>query len=180
MIDMAREERGIRRGIIGALAVVLAGFAGAIALLPRLVTLPGELAARLALAALCAGVVALVLLVAVLMVSTGRRSSPEDIAGAAAGPPSPRLARKVAFLQNTLEQTVIAAIAMPAYAAVFAGDWLAVVPVAAAFFVLGRVLFDRGHPGGAGARAFGMALTMLPGALLLLAALGGAIWRGLA
>ena len=180
MVDMAREERGIRRGTSAAFIVVLSGFAGGYGLLPRLFGFPEQLAERLAFAALCAGPVALVLLVAVFMVSTTRRFSPEDIGGAAAGPPSPRLALKAAFLQNTLEQAVITCIAMLAFAAVFAGAWLALVAVTSGLFVLGRVLFYRGYPGGAGARALGMGLTLLPGTLLLVMALMGAVWRAIA
>ena len=180
MVDMAREERGIRRGTSAAFIVVLSGFAGGYGLLPRLFGFPEQLAERLAFAALCAGPVALVLLVAVFMVSTTRRFSPEDIGGAAAGPPSPRLALKAAFLQNTLEQAVITCIAMLAFAAVFAGAWLALVAVTSGLFVLGRVLFYRGYPGGASARAFGMGLTLLPGSILLVVALAGAVWRATA
>ncbi|TDK22533.1 MAPEG family protein [Luteimonas aestuarii] len=171
MVDMAREEHLIRTRTSLALVVVLVCFAAGHLLLPRAFVFPGDVANRLAFAAQAAAFVLSCLLVAIGMVSTGRRRSRDDIAGAAAGPPSPVLATKVAFLQNTLEQSVLACGAFLAFAAVVDGAWLALLPVAAVLFCVGRVLFYRGYPSGAGGRAFGMALTLLPGALLLLAVL---------
>ena len=164
-VDMAAEERAIRRGSTIATAVTLAGFAAAYWLAPALADLPLEVADRLAFAALVFAVPGFVLLVAVLMVSTTRRFSPQDIGGQAAGPPSDRLAIKAAILQNTLEQVVLAAGFYFALAAVAAGAWLALLPVAAALFVVGRVLFYRGYPRGTQGRALGMGLTMMPAAL---------------
>jgi hypothetical protein len=90
------------------------------------------------MAALAWAVPAFVLMVAILMVSTGRRFSAADIGGQAAGPPSEKLAIKAAFLQNTLEQAVIAAGFFFALAAVADGAWLALLPVSAALFVVGK------------------------------------------
>lgn len=177
MVDMTREEHLIRVRSTLALAVVLAGFAAGYALLPRVFAFPEALSARLALAAQSGAFVLLCLLVAVGLVSHGRRKSPDDIAGAAAASPSRVLAVKAAFLQNTLEQSVLACGAFLAFAAVGDGAWLALLPVAAVLFCLGRALFYAGYPGGAGARAFGMALTLLPGALLLLFSAVVAVWR---
>jgi Flp pilus assembly protein TadB len=104
-------------------------------------------------------------MVAILLVSTARRFSAEDIGGQAAGPPSDRLAIKAAFLQNTLEQTVLAGGFYLALAAVAGGPWLALIPVAAILFVVGRVLFFLRYHRGARGRSLGMALTMMPSAL---------------
>lgn len=164
-VDMAAEERGIRRDTSIATAVTLVGFAAAFWSGPALTDLPEDVADRLAFAALAFAVPGFVLLVAIMMVSTTRRFSPEDIRGQAAGPPSPRLAIKAAFLQNTLEQTVLAAGFYFALAAVAGGAWLALLPVAAALFVIGRILFYRGYPRGAQGRSLGMGLTMMPAAL---------------
>ncbi len=177
-VDMAAEERAIRRDTTIATIMTLAGFTAAFWLGPALADLPVAVADRLAFAALVFAVPGVVLLVAVLMVSTTRRFSPEDIGGQAAGPPSERLAIKAAFLQNTLEQTVLAAGFYVALAAVAGGAWLALLPVAAGLFVIGRVLFYRGYPRGAQGRSLGMGLTMMPAALgyplvLWLAVFGG-------
>ena len=164
-VDMAAEERAIRRDTSIATGVTLAGFAAAYWIGPALVAMPVDAADRLALAALCWAVPGFVLMVAILMVSTTRRFSPEDIGGQAARPPSARLAIKAAFLQNTLEQAVLAAGFYFALAAVAGGAWLALLPVAAGLFVIGRVLFYLGYPRGAQGRSLGMALTMMPAAL---------------
>ncbi len=164
-VDMAAEERAIRRDTTIATAVTHAGFAAAFWLGPSLADLPVEVAERLAFVALVFAVPGFVLLVAIMMVSTTRRFSAKDIGGQAAGPPSERLAIKAAFLQNTLEQVVLAAGFYFALAAVAGGAWLALLPVAAGLFVIGRVLFYRGYPRGAQGRSLGMGLTMMPAAL---------------
>jgi hypothetical protein len=161
-IDMAAEEWAIRRDTSIALFLTLAAFFGAYRYLPRLVDLPEDTAEALGLAALSWAVPAFVLMVAILMVSTTRRFSAADIGGQAAGPPSRKLAVKAAFLQNTLEQAVLAAGFFFALAAVADGAWLALLPVSAAFFVVGRVLFYLGYERGAKGRSLGMSLTMLP------------------
>ena len=177
-IDMAAEERAIRRDTTIATGVTLAAFAAAFWIGPALADLPTALAERMAFAALCWAVPGFALLVGVLMVSTARRFSAQDIGGQAAGPPSDRLAIKAAFLQNTLEQTVVAGGFYFALAAVAGGAWLALLPVAAGLFVLGRVLFYIGYHRGAQGRALGMALTMMPGALGYPLVLGLAVSGG--
>lgn len=177
MVDLAREERLIRVRTTLALAIVLACFALGYVLLPRVFAFPESLAGRMAMAAQAGAFVLLCLLVAVGMVSFGRRQSADDIGGAAAGPPSPALAVKAAFLQNTLEQAVLAGGAFFAFAAVATGADMALLPVAAMLFCTGRVLFWLGYPRGAGARAPGMAMTLLPGALLLLYSMAVTAWR---
>lgn len=161
-IDMAVEERAIRRDTSIALVVTLAAFVGAYHYLPGLMELPEQRADAFAMAALAWAVPAFVVMVAILMVSTGRRFSAADIGGQAAGPPSEKLAIKAAFLQNTLEQAVIAAGFFFALAAVAGGAWLALLPVSAALFVVGRTLFYLGYARGAKGRSLGMSLTMLP------------------
>jgi hypothetical protein len=164
-IDMAGEEFAIRKGSLIAIVATIFGFIAAYQLAPLVADLPQARADRLAFAALCWALPCFVLLVAILMVSTTRRYSPEDIGGQAARGPSDRLAVKAAFLQNTLEQTVLAAGFYFALAAVAGGAWLALLPVAAGLFVIGRIFFYRGYRAGAGGRALGMALTMIPATL---------------
>lgn len=164
-IDMAAQVRAIRLSSSLATLATLAGFLGAFWIAPAFSDLPVALPQRLAFAALAWAVPGFVLLTAILMVSTTRRFSAEDIGGQAAGPPSDRLAIKAAFLQNTLEQTVLAAGFYFALAAVAGGAWMALLPVAAFLFVIGRILFYRGYKRGAQGRALGMALTMIPSAV---------------
>ncbi|MFQ3787111.1 hypothetical protein [Halomonas sp. A29] len=161
-VDLQRVERTIRFN--GTLGLVLFGAATGVAylLLPSVVDFPVLLAERLAFAARASAVVLFCVLVAVGLVASTRRVSPEDVGGSAAGPPSERLAIYVAFLQNTLEQAVLAAGFYLAFASLVAGAWLTLIPVSVAFFVIGRVLFLRGYRRGAEGRALGMVLTMTP------------------
>ena len=164
-IDMAAQEHAIRRDTSIAFAVTGVVFAGGYFLASAFAALPTSPGERLAFAALCWSVTGFVLLVAVIMVSTTRRFSAEDIGGQASGPPSDKLAIKAAFLQNTLEQTVLAAGFYFGLAAVAGEAWLAILPAAAMLFVVGRVLFYTGYRRGARGRALGMGLTMMPSAL---------------
>jgi hypothetical protein len=92
----------------------------------------------------------------------GATTLQSDIGGSAAGPPSKRIAVQVAFLQNTLEQAVLAVGLYLALATLLAGRWLVLIPVGVFFFVVGRVRFFRGYPVGVEGRALGMTCTMLP------------------
>lgn len=169
MVDMAHQERGIRRGIALAALVTMAVFILFWLLVPLFFTFPEAPDEKLALALKANLFIAITLVAAVAMVSTTRRVSPDDIGGAAYGPPSPRLAVKSAFLQNTLEQAVIAAMTLAAFAALASGPFLALIPATVILFIAGRILFYRAYPGGAASRSFGMALTQMPALILLLA-----------
>ncbi|MEJ2436309.1 MAG: hypothetical protein P8Y53_25375, partial [Pseudolabrys sp.] len=86
----------------------------------------------------------------------------EVIEGAAYDGPGSDVAVDKAVLQNTLEQTVLAAVAYNGLAA--AAPWLAPVllPALVGLFLLGRVLFIGGYRKGAGGRALGFGLTFYP------------------
>ena len=79
-------------------------------------------------------------------VASIRYRSDADRPGAAYGPPSARLAVPAAVLQNSLEQTVLAVGAHLILATVLQGEEMILLPV---------LVYAKG----AGARAFGMALT---------------------
>jgi hypothetical protein len=162
MVDMAAEERNIR--LTGALALGVIAVTGAVFWFawPPLFGLPQTLAERLAFAALCAWPLFVCVTVAIMIVGLKRRTSPEDIAGSAAAPPSERIRLDVAVLQNTLEQAVIAASAYLAVAALAQGRVLAMLPAAALCFVIGRVFFRAWYFTRPTGRGFGMNLTMQP------------------
>ena len=161
-VDLEEEESAIQRD--GSIAffvtggLFLAGYYG----LPEVFDFPMAIGERLAFGATASLLVALWVLIAVGMVSTGRRKSAEDIGGSAAGPPSDNIAIPAAFLQNTLEQAFLAVILFLALAAVASGPWLALIVVSVVLFAVGRILFYRGYPKGAKGRALGMSLTMMP------------------
>jgi hypothetical protein len=159
---MAAAERAIRRAGLVAFLAFLVAAGGAFAVLPHYFDFPEATADRLAFAAKAAALVMAWVVFGIGLVSTTQRCSPADIAGSAAGPPSPRLAVRAAFLQNTLEQAAVAAILYLALAALLPGRFLSVLVPAVCFFAVGRVLFLRGYTRGVAGRALGMTLTMTP------------------
>ncbi|WP_035987643.1 MAPEG family protein [Leptolyngbya sp. KIOST-1] len=164
-VNLHQEEQSIRQA--GTLSLLLCAFCFAIGYvtLPRVFEFPTLLMNRLAFA-LQASVFALLwVLIGVMMVSAGRRKSVEDVGGAASGPPSGKIAVSVAFLQNTLEQAVLAVGAYLALATLLSGPWLSLIVTAVVLFGVGRLLFLRGYrrdQRGAKGRAFGMTLTIWP------------------
>jgi len=161
--DMAAERSGVRRQ--AALAIVFCGAAlgAAVWWLPQRLDFPTNIGDRLAFAARAILLIGLCLVVAVGIVSTLRRyAEPRDITGSAFGPPSERMRIPVAFLQNTLEQVVLAALANLALATAQGDAPLAYMTASVPLFSIGRITFLRGYPHGAAARAFGMATTAVP------------------
>lgn len=169
---MRSAERTIRIAGLASLLVYVVVVVAVCLAWPRLFGFPVGLAERITFGLHAALLVLAWVVVAFLMVSTGRRFSPQDIGGSAAGPPSPALAIRVAFLQNTLEQAVIAAGAYLAVATLVTGAWLSLIPAAVLLFWIGRVLFLAGYRRGVRGRALGMCLTAMPTVLLYLAAIG--------
>lgn len=126
---------------------------------------PTVLVNRLAFALQASLFVLVWILIGVMMVSAGRRKSIADVGGAASGPPSEKIAVSVAFLQNTLEQAVLAVGAYLALATRLSGSWLSLIVIAVVLFGVGRLLFLMGYrrdQRGAKGRAFGMTLTIWP------------------
>jgi len=102
------------------------------------------------------------LLITVGNVANGRFFSPADSPGAGFAPPSPLLAPRVAILQNTLEQCVLASGAHLALAVVLRADELRLIPLLVVLFGIGRAAFWFGYRHGAPGRAFGFATTFYP------------------
>ncbi len=161
-VDMEAQEQGIRTAGWISTVILACGVAAGYYLLPRIFEFPTELVDRMAFAAKASIFVLVWVLIGVMMVSTGRRRSPKDIGGSAAAPPSDEIAVYVAFLQNSLEQAVLAVGAYWALSALVKGPWLSVIVVGVVFFTVGRILFLAGYKKSARGRALGMTLTMLP------------------
>lgn len=160
-MDLAREQRQIRKRSGLAFLLCAAVSAGSVLLLPKVMSFPVALADRLAFAIQTSAVHFILVLVAVRLVSSGRYRSKADIGGAARGPPSPAIAVKVAFLQNTLEQSFLGVGGHLLLGSVAEGRWLGLLIASPVLFTIGRVSFYRRYSSGAGARAFGMATTAL-------------------
>ncbi|EYR82730.1 MULTISPECIES: MAPEG family protein [unclassified Shinella] len=116
-------------------------------------------------------------IIGVAMVARGRRHSAEDIGGSAYSRPSPRIAVAAAFLQNTLEQFVIASVTLSALVMLEGAAMMPFIAASVVLFGVGRVCFLVGYSKGAGGRAFGMALTALPSIAAFVIALAHLITR---
>lgn len=161
-IDLRAEQRKILKASLASLIFCILVLTAGYLLLPRYFAFPTELPDRIAFALQADVFVFLWIVLGVRMVARGRFHSAADNRGSAFGPPSPAIAIKVAFLQNTLEQAVIAVGAHLALATLLTGAWLALIPAAVVLFGIGRVAFFVGYPKGAGGRAFGIATTAVP------------------
>ncbi len=139
--------------------------------LPKFFSFPTDLVDRLGFALKASVFILIWLVLAVRLVSKGRLVSKADIRGSAFSAPSERIRIKGAFLQNTLEQVVLAIGASLAFAAVFSADHLSLLVGGVLLFGIGRLTFYIGYSSGAGGRAFGMVVTMLPAVLGLVASI---------
>jgi hypothetical protein len=96
------------------------------------------------------------------VVAAGRRGFIADAIDGTRSPASHSLEINLRYNQNTLEQTVLAAIAWGAMAPVLPRDALVLIAMMAFLFAFGRVAFWIGYLLHPLARAFGMVVTALP------------------
>jgi len=121
----------------------------------------------------------------VALLASHRFFSPQDIDGAGLTEATARARLLQALVQNTLEQTVLGALAWGAWLALAPAASVGLAAVCAALFFVGRLAFFAGYGRGAAARALGFGLTFyptvglialcLPRAALLLI---GMLWSG--
>ena len=130
--------------------------------------------ARLGVWAAASLVAGACLLVFVARLPRHRFFAPEDI-DAALALNSRAAALLQAQLQNSVEQAVLAAIAWGAWLALGPARLHGLVPIFAAYFILGRLLFALGYRRGAAARSLGFALTFYPSVALVALALPRAL-----
>ena len=170
--DLHAVERAIYKwsGVVAVLTVasVVLGYF----YLPHLVDFPHDMTGALVLAIQLSIVPLLWLLLAVGIVSTKRRTSQADVRGSAFAPPSSRLAIPMAFLQNTLEQSVLLIGVLLILATVLSESQLVVLPILVLLFSIGRYLFYVGYTHDPASRVPGMIFTMLPTMLGYILALG--------
>ncbi len=123
-------------------------------------TPPGgiDISWRLAYALKCEVFTALCLLAGVGMIANRRFF----IADAIAGGPSPSLEIEQRYVENTLEQVVLAIVAHLALVVVVPNDSIRAVAILVALFVIGRATFWIGYHVSGPARAFGFATTFYP------------------
>lgn len=136
-MDLKSEQARVRRQSALSFLLCATVFTASVVLLPRWIVFPLEIGARLAFAIQTSLVHFVTVLFAVRMVSSGRYRSAADISGSAKGPPSPALAVKSAFLQNTLEQAFVGVGAHLLLASIAGGRWLALLVASALLFAIG-------------------------------------------
>ena len=102
------------------------------------------------------------LVATVANIARARFFSPADIDGSGLTKASDRMAVRIAILQNTLEQTVLAIGSHVSLAAAAGPRAMLWIPPLVVLFCLGRLAFWIGYAGGAGRRAFGFGTTFYP------------------
>lgn len=166
----AGTQRGVAAGMAAGLLASLAFVTLGVAILPSPV--PEEATAADALSAILPwlAVLALPLTGGVAAVAAQRFFDPAamEVRETEA---NRRLTDAKAFLQNTVEQTLMASLSSVALTASLPHRWLAVVPLLAVWFVFARIAFRIGQPRGAVARSFGFAASFYPSVLGLIAAI---------
>ena len=172
------EQSGVARGMALALLVTVVGFlVAALGNWPQLAAAALLEGRALLLAKALLGP-ALVLMVSIGRLAAHRFHTPADINGSALTTGTDRARLLQALLQNTVEQTLLAALSYAAACLLLPAALLPMVAWASGLFVIGRLLFFAGYAKGAAHRAFGFALTFYPSVLLLLLALVWMVSRG--
>jgi hypothetical protein len=158
---MLRKQTLVLVGMAFAVAVLALLWVRGTAYLPFPVPDGDDSATRLAFAARWLLLPGLCLLAGIAMVANRRFFLPDAIDGSRA-PENRALEINLRYNQNTLEQTVLAAIAWTGLALVVPHERLALIPALAILFVVARILFWTGYLIAPGARALGFALTFYP------------------
>ena len=158
-------------GAAAAFAVLALLFAAAPRFMGRAWLPQDDPASRLVFTARWLVVPGVALLVGVI--GAARRGFSADAIDGTPAPSDWSLEVNLRYNRNTLEQTVLAAIAWAALAVSLPGQRLFLIPTMALAFGLGRVAFWIGYLAHPLARAFGMTLTVAP----TMAAYLWLIWR---
>ena len=157
---MSNDQRKVVAGVVAASMFSLAFFVVVFRLTEIDLMPPGgiEMSWRLEYALKCDVFAALCLLAGVAMVGNRRFFLPDAIAGGS----SPTIEIDLRYLQNTLEQLVLAVVAHLALVTIVAPESIRAVAVLVMLFVIGRVTFWIGYHRSGPARAFGFATTFYP------------------
>jgi hypothetical protein len=158
--DMSNDQRKVIVGAVAATAFSAAFFIVFFRLTAIGLTPPGgiETSLRLAYALKCEVFAALCLLAGVGRIANRRFFIAEAIGGGV----EPSLEIDHRYLQNTLEQLVLAIVAHLALVLVVPEDSIRAVAILVMLFVIGRATFWIGYHVSGPARAFGFATTFYP------------------
>ncbi len=157
---MSNDQRKVLAGMIAACVFSVAFFVVVFRLTAIGPTPPGgiETSWRLAYALKCEVFAALCLLAGVARIANRRFFIPDAIGGGA----EPSIEIDQRYLQNTLEQLVLAIVAHLGLVTIIAPESIRAVAILVMLFVIGRVAFWVGYHRSGPARAFGFATTFYP------------------
>jgi len=173
---MTNTQKGVLTGMVsGMILAVLIALFGA---LGNPLSFPQELdvGGRLVVAIKSLLLPILTLSFCIARMARHRFFSSQDIDGAGLTKATERAKILQSLLQNTLEQTVLAAGVYLAWAVLMPAATLSVLPLAGVAFVFGRTLFFISYAQGATARSIGFTLSFYPSVILLVVSSGVAFW----
>jgi hypothetical protein len=157
---MSSDQGKVVAGVIAALVFMVAFFTIVFRLTDFGLAPAGaiDFAFRLTYALKCEVFAALCLLAGIGTIGNRRFFTPEAIGGG----PSESIEIDRRYLQNTLEQLVLAIVAHLALVVIVPADSIRVVGILVMLFVIGRATFWIGYHVSGPARAFGFATTFYP------------------
>ena len=157
---MSNDQRKVAAGAITGVVFIIAFFEIALRLTNFQLTPPGgiQTSLRLEYALKCEVFAALCLLAGIGAIGNRRFFTPDAIGGG----PSASIEIDLRYVQNTLEQLVLAIVAHLALVLVVPEDSIRVVAILVMLFVIGRATFWIGYHISGPARAFGFATTFYP------------------
>jgi len=132
---------------------------------------------RLAVAIQVLLIPAFFLTIAIGLLASHRFFDPKDIQRSGLLQGSERALLFQTMVQNTLEQTILAAIVYLVWATIMPSHWLSVVPLAAVSFGFGRTIFFIRYFTQTRGRALGFTLTFYPSLLMLLCLMVIWLWQ---
>ena len=157
---MSNDQRKVVAGAIAATVFCVAFFEVVFRLTDFGLTPPGgiDVSFRLTYALKCEVFAALCLLAGVGAIANRRFFIPDAIGGG----PSPSIEIEQRYVENTLEQLVLAIVAHLVLVVVVPDDSIRAVAILVMLFVIGRATFWLGYHISGPARAFGFATTFYP------------------
>ena len=165
MPPLSSKQKGVLCGMISAL--LLSTFAiGIVFFHPRLFFASHHFQKTTLFS--CGLLLAVPLAICIARLARHRFFNTDDIDAAAVQHSSNRARILQSILQNTLEQSVLAAFTYLAWAFTVPAKRVMTIALAACLFFIGRLLFIAFYEKGAAARSFGFALTFYPTAIMLL------------
>jgi hypothetical protein len=157
---MSSDQRNVLAGMVAA-AVFSVAFFEAVFRMTDIGLNPHEaigISIRLEYALKCEVFAALCMLAGVAKIANRRFFIPEAIEGN----PAPSIEIDQRYLQNTMEQLVLALVAHLALVTIVAPESIRAVAILVMLFVIGRIAFWFGYHRSGPARAFGFGATFYP------------------